>query len=442
MKTILARSILVLSLLGCSTAPAEDLLSLFQIASQHDARLSAAQARFESVQYARPQVASTFKPQISANVSYEYIDQRYSDIPPLSSNLFEDDSFTRMKYGVNVSQSVIDMSNYARLDQADQEQLRAQAEYHEAQQELITRLAGAYFDVLASQDTLTFSRAERKAVSRQLHDARQRHELGTASIIDVKEIEAQYDLSIAQEASALYETQILKESLQVILGHTPQKLAALKSAIELHQPQPSNIDHWVDLSLQNNFKIQAATLAVAVAKQEIKSRKNKQLPTMDLTAEYGTQDDHGGFNEGKSTDTTIGLSFNLPIYSGGRITAEINEAKSLQLQAEKNLELQQRETRRESRAAYLKVLAGITRVRSLHQALRSTVAAADAAEAGFEVGTRTPVDLLLAMRETFRAKRDYSRARYDYLLSQLELKRAAGALVEDDLINLNKLLVN
>jgi outer membrane protein len=202
-------------------------------------------------------------------------------------------------------------------------------------------------------------------------------------------------------------------------------------------PDSSGIDGWVDKAIANSKVLKAAEMGVELAAREVKRRRAGHLPTLSLKAEAGTQDDDGGFSKGKATEKTVGIALKLPIYSGGLVGAQVAEAAELHRQAKQQYELQKREIVRQTRASFLNVQSGISRVKALRQALASTETAAKATQAGFEVGTRTSVDVLLSLRETYRAQRDYSRARYDYIISVLRLKQAAGILGAADLEQIN-----
>ncbi|HGG59440.1 MAG TPA: type I secretion protein TolC, partial [Gammaproteobacteria bacterium] len=192
--------------------------------------------------------------------------------------------------------------------------------------------------------------------------------------------------------------------------------------------------------LDNSLALRAANRQLEIARAEIERQRGGHYPVLGLKAEHGVQDDDGGFNEGKSGDTVIGLELKLPLYSGGGVSSRTAQAKANYEQALQQVELQRRETIRQTRAAYLNAIAGLSRIKALKQALISTETAHETTEAGFEVGTRTAVDVLLALRETFRAKQDYARARYDYILQTFRLKQAAGILSEEDARKINNWL--
>ncbi len=430
------RITVLLTLLASQPLWSEDLLQVYQAALEADPAFAAARAEHQAALQAKPQARAAFLPQINASAGYSYTDQDYED----AAAFFRDSNFTTKKYGLRLDQALFNKQRWAQLEQADSRIAQSTAELTAAQQDLIIRVAQAYFDVLSAEDNLAFVKAEKKAIQQQLEQAKQQFEVGLIAITDVHESQAQYDLSVAQEINAQNQLDISREALQAIIGRSANGLSSLGEDAPLPRPEPEDIRKWVETSLQTNPQLKAVGYAVKLAEQEIEKRKGGHYPTLGLAATYGVNDADGGFSAGEVTDGTIGVELSLPIFSGGLTRAQVAEARSLYEKALKEQERARRNTVQQTRASYLNVLAGISRVTALRQALKSTQTAADAAQAGFEVGTRTAVDVLLALRETYRARRDYAKARYDYILSMLRLKQAAGSLSEDDLKMVNNWL--
>ncbi len=433
----------VIACLGHSPlGTAMGLVDIYQQAVQSDPQLAAAEAKFRASGQERPIARSALLPQIDAYASIEHLDQRYADVPAAKSALYKDDRFDRATYGVTLDQSLFNKDARIRLEQAHTRATQAEAEVRAARQELLIRVAEAYFNVLAAQDNLSYARAERAAIEKQLRETRERLRIGLVAITDVKEAEAQFDIALAQEIDALYQHTSIKENLAVIIGHVPVELNTLRNEIELLPPEPSDVATWIETALRESLILQSATQGLEMSRQEIERRRAGRYPTLNLNADHGVQDDDGGFSEGRKTDTTFALKLNLPLYDGGRTRAQTAEATELHDQARHNHELTRRDVTRQTRAAYLNVLAAIARVQALRQALASTQIAADAADTGYAIGTRTALDVVIALRETYRAQRDLAKARYDYLLGGLRLKQAVGVLAPEDLERLNELLDN
>ncbi|MGH8500903.1 MAG: TolC family outer membrane protein [Gammaproteobacteria bacterium] len=425
------------SMLTALPAQAEDLLDIYQLAAREDAQLQAAQADFAATGEFRPQALSALLPQV--NLSGQYARQELDSTRTLDGEVdTRSGSFTTEGYTLRLDQAIYDHSLVVQLRQADSSIAQARAELDVIAQALVLRVSEAYFDVLAAQDNLDFAIAEKEAIGRQLEQARERFEVGMIAITDVKEAQAAYDLALAQQVGAENQLAVSREALQVITGQLPGRLRKLRDRIPLLTPDPADVDRWVATAVKRNLRLIAAQFATETASLEVDRRRAGHYPTLGLFAEKAENDSGGGvFGATKTDDEIIGLQLNIPIFSGGFVTSSTREASYLFEQAQDLQEQQRREAVRQTRASYLNVIAGISRVRALRQALESNRAAAAAAQAGFEVGTRTSVDVLLALRETFRTQRDLSRARYNYLLNTLRLKQAAGTLTGDDLVKLN-----
>ncbi len=437
-RTCLFGMLLILSGLIVKPVAAESLQDIYQLALTADPTLGAAEAEYQAALQAKPQARAALLPQINAQAGHDWLDTEFE-----SADISQSDSYKHGSYGINLNQVIYDKSSWVRFAQADSQIAQAEAQILAARQELMLRTAEAYFDALSAKDSLEFAEAEKEAIARQLEQSRERFEVGLIAITDVKESEAQHDLAIAEEIDAQNQLNISAENLQAIIGRLPENLQPLSENFELVTPEPANIQKWEESALDNSLSLKAAQFALESAQKEVDRRRAGHHPTLGLKAEYGNQEDRdntGGFNRGDATSSSIGLEFRLPIYSGGLTRAQVAEATHLHTQARKGFELQRRESIRETRASYLNVIAGISRVKALNQALSSTQTAAEAAQAGFEVGTRTAVDVLLALRETYRAKRDYSRARYDYIVSTFRLKQAAGTLTAQDIAEINQWL--
>ncbi|MBA2490942.1 MAG: TolC family outer membrane protein [Gammaproteobacteria bacterium] len=425
------------AVLAAAPAQAEDLLDIYQLAAREDAQLQAAQADFQATGEFRPQAWSALLPQV--NLSGQYIWQtldstRTQDgLVNTQSGGFDTDGYT-----LRLDQVIYDHSLIVQLWQADSSIAQAQAELDAIAQALVLRVSEAYFNVLAARDGLQFAVSEKKAIGRQLEQARKRFEVGMIAITDVKEARAAYDLAVAQQVSAQNQLAVTREALQVITGQLPGRLRDLQNRIPLLTPDPADVDQWVRTANEQNLQLIAAQFATETASLEVDRRRAGHYPTLGLFAQKAENDSGGGvFGATETDDQSVGLELNIPIFSGGFVTSSTREASYLFEQSQDLQELQRREAIRQTRASYLNVIAGISRVKALRQALASNRAAAAAARAGFRVGTRTSVDVLLALRETFRTQRDLSRARYNYLLNTLRLKQAAGTLGGNDLVSLN-----
>ena len=328
------------------------------------------------------------------------------------------------------------------LDQAGSEIRQAEAVLIEAQQALIIRIAQRYFDILANIDSLEFAQAEVKSLSRQLEQANQRFEVGLSAITDVHEAQAGYDLAVAQEIQALNAIDNAQEAMRELTGEYITEFDLLGDAMSLVSPEPQAIESWTQLSLDQNLGVLASRHAAETARNEVKRQSAGHLPTLDLVAAETYDSSGGRFGSTKLHATSIGLELNIPIYSGGIVSSQTREAHENYNIAMYSLERARRSAQRSTREAYLGVISGISRVKALKQAVVSSETALEATEAGFEVGTRTAVDVVASQRTTSEARRNYSQAKYDYLIDTLSLKQAAGTLSTEDLELINAWLTN
>ncbi|MGH8514675.1 MAG: TolC family outer membrane protein, partial [Gammaproteobacteria bacterium] len=350
------------------------------------------------------------------------------------------------EYTLRLTQPVFRYDRWVQLRQAGTRIQQAAAEVDAARQDLEVRVSERYFEVLAAQDELVFSRAAKNALQRQLDQTKLRFEVGIIAITDVQEAQAGYDLAVAQEILALNQIDNAHDALREITGTYHKELDALTKEIPLILPSPADIEQWTAKALAQNLRISAANFASQTAHQEIRRQQAGHLPTLDLVGSLGTGVIDGPFRQipdlsgrfAQDTDlSAIGVELNVPIFEGGIVVSRTHEAQHRYTQALEKVERQKRAAQRQARDAYLGVVAGISRVKALKQAVVSNETLVEASEAGFEVGTRTTVDVVAAQRELFRARRDYSRARYDYILDTLRLKRASSTLAPADLAKIS-----
>jgi len=439
MKLPLLRTTLLAALLGgmLSPAAAEGLGDVYRLAAETDPGLAAADAARRAVLEAEPQARALLLPSVALSGSYAR-----NSYDPRNPAPGEKTSYsTNQSYALSLTQPIYRHDRFVALAQAGEQVAQAEAEYAAAEQELMVRVAERYFAVLGAQDDLEFAEAEKAAIARQHEQAQQRFEVGLIAITDVQEAQARYDLAVAQEIAARDRLASARDALRELLGTLPETLDVLAPPLDLAPPEPDSADAWVERALADNLALLAARAGVAIAREEIRRQRAGHLPTLDLTASYTYQDSNfGGIAAIERNDGSIGLSLNVPIYQGGLVSSRTRAASHRLVEAQQQLEAQNRTVARQARDAYRGVVTGIAQVRALLQALKSSETALEAAETGFEVGTRTIVDVLDAQRERYRAERDLQRARYDYLLNSLRLKQAAGALAPGDIEALDRWL--
>lgn len=447
------------ALFTAAPAGAESLLEVYQRALQSDPLIREAEANRRATEEAVPQARGLLLPQLSASASESRGTAEgasaFQQVTPDGETItvtsdFEDESIETTQWQIELRQTVFRWDQFVGLQQAGKRVARAEADFEAAQQDLIIRVANRYFEVLAAEDTLEAAQASKRAIDRQLEQAKQRFEVGLIAITDVQEAQAAYDQAIAEEIAAKRQLARAREFLREITGEYLENLETPGEELTLESPDPASENQWVETALDQNLALVAARLNAEIASKEIDARRSDHYPTLDLVAtrsdfdrEFERSNEGGPFNDvfNNQTSDSIALEFRIPLFSGGRTSAEVREAVHLHRAAREQLQRVARETEREARDAYLGVVAEISRVKALRQALSSAQTALEATEAGFEVGTRTTVDVLNAQQQLLSAATNYRRARYDYLLNVLRLKQAAGILRIQDLEEVDEILV-
>lgn len=444
--------ILVLAILAMpGIAGAVTLLEIYQQALQSDPLIHEAEARRLASLEAKPQARGAYLPQVTATSNYSVTNRSgpvsfftESGRVTLDAEI-ETDTFD---WNFGLRQTLFRWDQIVGLKRANKTVARAMADYESAQQDLIVRVTQRYFDVLAAEDRLTAIHANRNAISRQLEQAKQRFDVGLIAITDVQESQAAYDQAIADEIAAKRSLATAREYLREITGQYVAELAAPTERLPLNSPDPNDEEAWVELAFDQNLALVSSRIDEQLARDEISFRKSGHYPTLDLVAnkretETETTVSATGFN---SVDTvtnpsdTIGLQFSIPLFSGGATSSRVREAVYLHRASREQLQRVTRETERQARDAYLGVLSEISRVKALERAVESNKTALEATEAGFEVGTRTIVDVLNAQFLHYQSITNYYQSRYDYVLNVMRLKQAAGNLQVQDLERLEPFL--
>ena len=428
---------ITLAFLVCKNTVAADLVEVYQMAEASDPVYRQSVAAYEATLEAKPQARALLLPTVSLSANTVTNDQNISTATGTSPG---EVSFNSHGYSLDISQPVFRYDRYLSLQQADLQIQQAQAELDASLQDLIIRVAERYFEALAAVDNLNFVRAEKTSLGRQLEQAKQRFEVGLIAITDVHEAQAGYDQSVANEILAENLIDNTHEGLREVTGNYITDLASLGDTMPLVTPQPDVIEEWTQVSQQQNLQVIAAKSQLENARQEIKIQQSGHLPTLDIVANKGYSSSGGRFGGAQIHSTAIGLELNVPLFEGGLVNSRTREAHSLYNQVFQQLEEAYRAAQRQTREAYLGVISGISQVKALTQSVISSESALEATQAGFEVGTRTTVDVVASQRALLQSKRDYARARYDYILNTLRLKQAAGTLTPEDLHKINSWL--
>ncbi|MBY7732598.1 outer membrane channel protein TolC [Vibrio splendidus] len=414
-----------------SSAFADTLAEVYDQAKQNDPQLlrSAAQrdAAFEAVTSSR----SSLLPQINLTANYDINRGDRSDM----SN-----DNNQWGVGIGFSQELYQRSSWITLDTAEKTARQSDSAYAAEQQALILRVATAYFEVLRAQDNLEFVRAEKAAVARQLEQTKQRFEVGLSAITDVHDAQAQYDGVLADEVLA--ENTLINnyEGLREITGQEHSNLSILDTDRFSASKSSESASALVEQAEQKNLSLLASRISQDVAKDNISLASSGHLPSLTLDGSYGLAeqtDSSTSANDYDSDNLNIGLNLVVPLYTGGNTTSLTKQAEYNYVAASEDLEATYRSVVKDVRAFNNNITASIGALRAYEQSVVSAQSALEATEAGFDVGTRTIVDVLDSTRRLYDANKNLSDARYNYILSVLQLRQAVGTLSEQDIVDVN-----
>ena len=437
------KSLLALACLITATAQGADLLDVYRDAAAYDAQFASAKAALEAGREKLPQGRAGLLPTLglSANTVWNEVD--YEARP---SNGVVPAKYNSNGWGISLSQPLFRWQNWASYKQAELAVVQAETQFAAARQDLVVRVAQAYFDVLLAQETLNTAQAQKSAIAEQLASAKRNFEVGTATITDTHEAQARFDLTSAQEIAAANDLLVKRHSLQMLTGKEDQSLKVLKPGLEIKRPQPDDIAQWVSAAEQGNLVAQAAQAAYEIADREVGKQRAGHLPTLDLVATRGRSSLQttlaiGIIRPGSDTDaSTVGLQLAVPLFAGGAIASRDREAVALRDKARSDLDNARRQAALQARQAYLGVTSGLAQVKALEQGLVSSRSALDSNRLGYEVGVRINIDVLNAQQQVYSTQRDLAKARLDTLAAQLKLKAASGALADEDVAAVNALL--
>ena len=442
---------------------AESLQDIYEIAVIQDPVIAAARATYRADAEARNQGRAGLLPQVSARASYSdstndlnqfgTVSVNGAEIPRSENNRTKPDTES---YAINLSQALFDLPAWYSFQRGKNITASAEAQFAADQQNLILRVSEAYFNVLRAFDNTETRDAEQRAIQRQLEQTRERYEVGLVPITDVHEARAVFDEAAVNSLESRGALRIAFEQLQVLTGRRHRVLAGLGAQFAASTPQPTESDAWVDFALDNNFRLKVAMLTKQAAGNNAKAQRYQHLPKLSLSMGYQKSDSDGtqtgvsyqaGVPAGSSADSltfdrdtdgsSVQLNLSMPIYSGGILHSQRRQSAHRADSAQQNLIAARRNTVQSARSAHQSVMTNAARVDARQQSIVSAQSALKATQAGYEVGTRNIVDVLVAQQAVYRARRNFANTRYDYILSMMRLKQVAGQLSPDDIYQLN-----
>lgn len=447
------------------TAQAGDLLRIYEKAQTNDATFNAAQHARDAALESEPSARAFLLPQLNGSYQWtaDHSDTAISYVDPTTGvpiNLDQSNGGHNTNLSVTLSQPLFDLEHWYRFQEAGERTALAQVNYRAAQQALLLRVAEDYFGLLAAYDSVRSTTAEKEALSRQLDLSKQNLEVGLSSITDVQDVQARYDLSVANSLDAEQKQVAAREDLEQISkepirsidddhvrvvpllqeAEAPQ-LAPLRQDAVLPVLQSSASLAWVKAAMARNFDVIAALLQFRAAEHAVAAVNSRYLPTVKGTVGYTNLDSQAGGLPTTSKGLSWGVGVSVPLFSGGATRSAAREAAAIRDQRMAEYDGAQRLAQRNTNTAYQNVMIGAARISAYKQAMASSLSAFEASRTGVEIGTRSPIDLLNSQQQRYQAERDYDRSRYDYLLAILRLKAASGSLLLRDLESIDRLLV-
>jgi outer membrane protein len=431
-----------LLLLFASSVSAADFLQIYRDALANDPVYASARAARDAGLENLPQGLAPLLPNISATgfTQYSNVNIAFRGAAPDQNRKGNSNGYT-----VTLTQPVFNWQSIQVYKEAGFKAAQAEATFGQATQDLILRVAQAYFDVLASQDSLAFIQAQKVAISEQLAQAKRNFEVGTATITDTHEAQARYDLATSQEIAAQSDLEIKRRTLQQITGKYPDRLDPMRPKIDLNPPKPNMMEEWAAAAESQSYPVRAQEATLEIATREIERNRAGHLPTLSIvgnavqnssalnvTALVNTGQD--------STNNNIALQLSVPLYAGGNVSSLVRQAIANREKAQQDLESSRRTSALSARQAYVGVTNGIAQVKALEAALVSSESALDSNKLGYEVGVRINIDVLNAQQQVYSTLRDLSQARYNTVINGLKLKAAAGTLTDADVEDVNRLL--
>lgn len=430
-----------LTAVGCFASPAHavDLLQLYQDALANDAQFASARAGRAAGQERAFQGRAGLLPVVGATGTHAQTSAELSlSSPPGSMS----SKYMANSYTVTLTQPLFRPANWQQYQQGKLATAISEAQFEQANQNLMLRTAQAYFDLLAAQDALTTISALKTATSQQLAWAKRSYEVGVTGITDTQEAQARFDLASAQELQAQNDQDVKRGALQQLIGKDVGGLAPLRAEVKLAAPEPAQIGMWAQNAEQNNFSVIAQQLSLEVAHREIAKSRAGHLPTLDLVASrsHGNGGDGVFSPAGTVNNTSVGVQWSIPLFAGMSVSSRVRESIALEDRARSDLETARRNAAQGARQAYIGLSSGLAQVTALESAELSSQSSLDSNLQGYQIGVRINIDVLNAQQQLYSTRRELAQARYNTIMNGLRLRSAAGTLIEADLAKVNALL--
>jgi outer membrane protein len=420
-----------------ASSSAEDLIQIYDLAVQSDPVLAEAGQNLKSTREVKPQARALLLPNFGVEADTQYQSDRTSGVNAATGlRSRRNDRYDSQGLTASITQSVYNRADWIRLDQSDDTIAQAEAQYRDAQIDLMVRTTEAYLNVLRAADAVGVQEALQRANERQLEQSKQRFDVGLVAITDVNESQAAFDRSRADVITSKNELNNQWEALRRIIGPVNVPLARLGDRLPLSPPQPNNVDVWADTAIKNNYGVVAATEASQAAKKQIEIERSGHFPTLNLQAGYDLDRTDAEFGTDRDTGF-VALNMVLPLYQGGGVVSKTRQAGYDLRAAQDRLDQARRQVLNQVKDAFRGIISSISDVQARQAAVVSARSALESTQAGLEVGTRTQVDVLNAQQRLFQAEFDYLDSRYKYIFNGILLHQATSTLTRDVLVKGN-----
>ena len=429
--------VVLMAACAAGAVQAADLLDIYRDATSSDTRFASARMALEAGREKYPQARAALLPTLSLTGSSTY------------TNL--DASLAAVReYGYNtnvvtlqLTQPLFRPQSWIALKQGELQVSLAEAQYAAAQMDLIQRSTQAYFDLLNAQDVLNTVSQLKTAAGEQLQLAKKSFEVGTVTVTDVNDAQAQYDLASAQEIAAKNDVNVKREALRVLINKEPPELARLRQGVTLALPQPADAEQWAQAAGKDNPDVQAQEINREIAAREVQRSRAAHLPTVDavgsLSRTHSTASTSSQ-SESLSRNWQVGVQASLPLFAGGGTQSRVRESLALSEKAKDDAETVRRTAAQLARQSYLGVTSGVAQIKGYEAAVASTTSSLESNKLGYQVGVKINKDVLDAQSKLADAAQKLAKARYDTILAQVKLKQAVGVLSLKDLEEINALL--
>lgn len=420
-----------------SPAWSASLLDIYRLAQSNDPSFEAARYTLEAAQQKIPQARAGLLPTVNVSGNAAKINSETTFSPSPAVNR---DGRT-WAWTLQLTQPLVRVQNLFAYQTSQHVVDQALAQFALAEQDLILRVAQAYFGVVSAQEGIVSAQAQVNAMEQQLAQATHGFQAGTHAVTDVYEARSRRDLASAQLVAARNDLASRRADLEKVVGPVPYPLATLRPEVVIPQPQPNDIQAWANRAQENNPTVRAQAALLAAAESEVRRNRAEHLPTLDLTASYGKNYASSSLTPVNyttaATSQQAGIQLNIPLFAGGATSARVNEAIANKYKARAEMEMARRQVAADARQAYAGIENGVSQVVALESALDSSNSAVKGNQAGFGLGIRTNIDVLNAQQQLYTAQRDLVKARYDTLFQGLKLKAAAGMLAESDVAEIS-----